>query len=752
MLHHEAVRRTSSTIISTAYLVGYPPRTQGIVKVRMDHSSDSREHQPTSAHAHKDSSGGKHAVDHGSAAHGPTTEHSSGEENSGSQHHKVSTHQAGHGMSHHATMVVDFRRRFWVCLAVTIPILLLSPSVQGPLHLEALSFTGDKWVLLLLSAFVYAWGGLPFLRGAVKELADKRPAMMTLIAVAISAAFFYSAAVVIGVRGTDFFWELATLVDVMLLGHWLEMRSVMGASRALEELARLMPDEAHVLDEEGNVRDVPITELRTGDRVLVRPGEKIPVDGEVARGASSVNEAMLTGESTPVDKREGDRAIGGSINGEGSLEVEVQKTGSDTYLAQVVGLVRAAQESKSRGQDLADRAALVLTVSALSIGVITLVVWLLLSEGFQFALGRAITVMVITCPHALGLAIPLVVAVSTSLGARSGLLIRDRTAFERSRAIDAVVFDKTGTLTEGRFGVSDVWAFTEMEEDQILAMAGSLESRSQHPIAQGVTRAVEDRKLEIRPVEDFVSIPGKGAEARVGGKNIKVVSPGYLAEHDIETPNLDTKDRPLTVIYVLLDDSPIGAIGLADVVREESREAVAGLHALGIKAVMLTGDNETVAKWVANELELDEHFAGVLPEHKAHRVKELQQQGSTVAMVGDGVNDAPALVQADVGIAIGAGTDVAVESADIVLVKNDPRNVLDLLSLSRATWRKMVQNLGWATGYNVVAVPLAAGVAAGAGIVMDPAVGAALMSVSTIIVAVNARLLRAKRPEAEVQS
>jgi len=642
-------------------------------------------------------------------------------------------------------MVADFRRRFWVCLILTIPIILLSPTVRGAFNLESLAFAGDKWVLLALSAFVYGWGGLPFLKGAVKELASRRPAMMTLIAVAISAAFLYSAAVVIGVRGTDFFWELATLVDVMLLGHWLEMRSVMGASRALEELARLMPDEAHRLDEHGNLHDVPLAELQMGDRVLVRPGEKVPIDGEVVRGSSAINEAMLTGESTPVEKSEGDRAIGGSVNGEGSLEVVVEKTGDETYLAQVIGLVRQAQESKSRGQDLADRAAFVLTIVALSIGAITLAVWLLLGEGFQFALGRGITVMVITCPHALGLAIPLVVAVSTSLGARSGLLIRDRTAFERSRSVTAVVFDKTGTLTEGRFGVSEVWSLTGMDKDQLLSLAAALESRSQHPIAQGIVRSAEERGLKPTAVDDFVSIPGKGAEATVEGRRIKVVSPGYLEERQIPLSTIDASDRPLTVVYVLEGDELVGAIGLADVVRDESREAVEGLHSMGVKAVMMTGDNDRVAKWVASELGLDEYFAEVLPEHKAHHVKELQDQGLVVAMVGDGVNDAPALVQADVGIAIGAGTDVAIESADIVLVKNDPRNALDLFALSRATWRKMVQNLGWATGYNVVAVPLAAGVAAGAGIVLDPAVGAALMSASTIIVAVNARLLRVKK-------
>ncbi len=659
-------------------------------------------------------------------------------EGHGAAHHDM----GGSGPNHHQMMVADFRRRFWVCLVLTVPILLLSPLIQDLLHLGALAFPGDQYVLLALSAFVYGWGGFPFLKGAVQELRQRQPAMMTLIAVAISAAFLYSMAVVFGVQGEIFFWELATLVDIMLLGHWLEMRSVMGASRALEELARLMPDEAHLLDVGGGTHDVPLAELEPGDRVLVKPGEKVPIDGQVVKGSSSLNVAMLTGESTPIEKREGDTVIGGSINGEGSLEVAVEKTGADTYLAQVIDLVQQAQESKSRSQGLADRAAFVLTLVALSVGAVTLIVWLILGESFEFSLGRSITVMVITCPHALGLAIPLVVAVSTALGAKSGLLIRDRSAFERSRSVNAVVFDKTGTLTEGRFGVSKVWAFGDQGEDEILTLAASLESRSEHPIAQGIVRSAKERELGLLSVDDFSSIPGKGVEATVQSRRLGVVSPGYLAERNIEAPYLDKGGRPLTVVYLLEGDRPLGALGLADVIRAESLETVLGLQALGIKAIMLTGDNEEVARWVADELGLDEHYAGVLPQHKAERVKELQQKGLLVGMVGDGVNDAPALVQADVGVAIGAGTDVAIESADIVLVKNDPRNVLDLFSLARATWRKMVQNLAWATGYNVVAIPLAAGVAAGVGIVLSPAVGAALMSASTIIVAINARLLR----------
>ena len=579
-------------------------------------------------------------------------------------------------------------------------------------------------MLLALSVFVYGWGGLPFLKGAVQELRNRQPAMMTLIALAISAAFFYSAAVVLGVQGEVFFWELATLVDIMLLGHWLEMRSVMGASRALEELAELMPEVAHLVGADGGIRDIPLAELKPGNRVLVRPGEKVPIDGYVVSGRSSVNEAMLTGESAPVGKQEGDRVIGGSINGEGSLEITVEKTGSETYLAQVIELVRHAQESKSRSQNLADRAAFVLTLVALAVAGVTLSVWLVLGESFEFSLERSITVMVIACPHALGLAIPLVVAVSTALGAKRGLLIMDRTAFERSRKVNAMVFDKTGTLTEGRFGVARIWAFGDREDVEILTLAASLESRSEHPIAQGIVRSAEEQRLELLAPDDFSSIPGKGVQATIAGRRLSVVSPGYLAERSIEAPPMETGAQPLTIVFLLEDNQPLGALGLADVIRPESREAVRELKMLGVRAIMLTGDNEQVARWVAEELGLDEYRAGILPGHKAEFVKELQDKGLLVGMVGDGVNDAPALAQADVGIAIGAGTDVAVESADIVLVKNDPRN-----------------NLGWATGYNVVAIPLAAGVAAGAGIVLSPAVGVILMSASTVIVAVNAQLL-----------
>ncbi len=653
-------------------------------------------------------------------------------------------HKGGH--AHHAHMVADFRRRFWVSRVLTVPVLALEPLIQAALGVEeALAFPGARFIQFGLATSVFFYGGWPFLTGFISELRNKQPGMMTLIALAITVAYTYSSAVVFGVRGEGFFWELATLIDIMLLGHWLEMRSVMGASRALEKLVELMPAEAHQVKGDGSTEDVPVTDLVRGDRVLVKPGEKIPTDGAILEGRTTVNEAMLTGESVPVEKGEGDEVIGGAINGDSAVTVEVRKTGDETYLSQVVEMVRQAQESRSRTQDLADRAALWLTIIAVTVGGVTLTVWLLLAADFNFALGRMVTVMVITCPHALGLAIPLVVAVSTSLSAGRGLLIRDRSAFERARALDAVVFDKTGTLTEGRFGVTDVVSLGERGEDELLAVAAGLESQSEHPIAAGVVRAAEERGLEYAAPKDFRAIPGKGAQATVGERDVKVVSPGYLAEHGLEVN--DERLEKLagegkTVVYVLIDDRVEGAVALADVIRPESREALGRLKKMGIRVMMLTGDSRAVAGWVAGELDLDDYFAEVLPHEKARVISDVKARGLSVAMTGDGVNDAPALVAADVGIAIGAGTDVAVESADIVLVRSDPRDVASLVELARATYRKMVQNLWWATGYNVVAIPLAAGVLYNAGVLLSPAVGAVLMSFSTIIVAINAQLLR----------
>lgn len=666
-----------------------------------------------------------------------------------SKHHHHAMEHEGHEKhkdhsDHHAHMVSDFRRRFWVSLIVTIPVLFLSPMIQKFFGIrEGIRFTGDLYLLFGLSSFVFFYGGWPFLKGLLDELGKKRPGMMTLISIAITTAYVYSSAVVFGLKGKVFFWELVTLIDIMLLGHWIEMKSVMGASRALEELARLMPSEAHKLMQDGSTRDVPLDELVAGDRVLVKPGEKIPADGRVLEGETSVNEAMLTGESKPVSKKAGSKVIGGSINGEGSIVVEIEKTGKDSFLSQVIDLVRQAQESKSRTQDLANRAALWLTIIAIAGGSITLFIWLaIMNKDLAFALERTVTVMVITCPHALGLAVPLVVAVSTAISARNGLLIRNRAAFERARNIQAIIFDKTGTLTEGRFGVTDTVVLDdEMDEGELLKYAASVEAHSEHPIAKGIVSST----TQTYTVEAFKAIPGKGAEGRVNGRHVKVVSPGYLREmgivvEDERIEKLSSQGK--TVVFVMIDGKLKGAIALADIIRPESKKAISVLKRMGIKCMMLTGDNREVAKWVSEELGLDDYFAEVLPQEKAEKVKEVQSRGLIVAMTGDGVNDAPALAQADVGIAIGAGTDVAVETADIVLVRSNPLDAVAIIALARATYRKMVQNLAWATGYNAFAIPLAAGVLYKYGVLLSPAVGAVLMSLSTIIVAINARFLK----------
>jgi len=659
--------------------------------------------------------------------------------------HKKDEH-SGHSRSEHEGHTIEgFKKRFWISIIITIPILILSPMIQHFIGLkEALRFNGDIYALFVLSSFVFFYGGYPFLKGLIDESKNKQPGMMTLIALAISVAYFYSSATVLGVKGEDFFWELATLIDIMLLGHWIEMKSVMGASKALEELAKLMPDEAHKINDDGNVVEVKVSELNHKNKLLIKPGEKIPADGKIYEGKTSINEAMITGESKPVSKGEGDDVIGGSINGEGSIKIEVEKIGDETFLSQIVKLVKEAQEYKSKTQNLANRAAFWLTIIAITAGTLTMFVWLMFTgQNFNFALARTVTVMVIACPHALGLAVPLVVAVSTALSAKNGLLIRNRNAFEQARNIQAIIFDKTGTLTKGEFGVTETISFNnEYDEKEILKYAASLESESEHPIAQGIVKSSND-KYELK---DFNSIPGKGAEGKVNGKDVKVVSPGYLEENKIEIEQKEKIEQlsrqGKTVVFLLVDNKLTGAITLADIIREESKEAIKQLKEVGIKPMMLTGDNKQVAKWVADELGLDEYFAEVLPDKKAEKIKEVQSRGLTVAMIGDGVNDAPALAQADIGIAIGAGTDVAVESADIILVKNNPKDVISLIKFSRATYKKMIQNLIWATGYNVIAIPLAAGVLYSEGIILSPALGAVLMSLSTIIVAINAKLLK----------
>ena len=658
------------------------------------------------------------------------------------EHHEHHDHH-----SHHAHMVEDFKKRFWISLILSIPILILSPMIQEFLGLEeSLRFPGDLFLNFLFSSMVFFYGGWPFLKGLYDELKDKNPGMMTLIALAIAVAYFYSSAVVFGVKGKIFFWELATLIDIMLLGHWIEMKSVMGASRALEELAKLMPSEAHKVMTDGSVQDISLDELQSGDKLLIKPGEKIPADGKVVDGETSVNEAMITGESKPVSKKEDAKVIGGAINGEGSITIEVEKTGKDSYLSQVIDLVRQAQESKSKTQDLANRAAFWLTIIAISSGAITMFVWLaIIHQDFVFALERTVTVMVITCPHALGLAVPLVVAVSTAISARNGLLIRNRAAFEKARNLQAIIFDKTGTLTEGKFGVTDTITLNgELDEFQLLNYAASVERNSEHPIAKGIVNSSE----KTMKVTDFKAIPGKGAQGKVEGKEVKVMSPGYLRENNIEFESSKIDElsaQGKTVVFVLVDGKPQGAIALADIIRKESKEAIARLKQMGIQAMMLTGDNKQVAEYVAKELDLDDYFAEVLPDQKAEKVKEVQSRGLIVAMTGDGVNDAPALAQADVGIAIGAGTDVAVETADIVLVRSNLADAVDIIALAKATYRKMVQNLAWATGYNAFAIPLAAGVLFSYGIILSPAMGAVLMSLSTVIVAINARILKVEK-------
>lgn len=655
-------------------------------------------------------------------------------------HHEQEGHE---GHDHHQMMVDDFKKRFMVSLILTVPILILSPMIQMFLNLN-LRFNGDSYLLFILSTILFIYGGKPFIKGAADELKEKSPAMMTLIAMAITVAYIYSSLTVFVLEGSDFFWELATLIVIMLLGHWIEMKSVMGASKALSELIKLMPETAHLIDEKGDITDVPVKKLMAGDRVLIKPGEKVPIDGIVYEGHSSVNEAMITGESVPVEKGSDDDIIGGSINGEGILKFQVTKTGEETFLSQVIKLVKDAQSSRSKTQRLADTAAKWLFYIAMTMGILTFIVWLLVGASLDFAIERAVTVIIISCPHALGLAIPLVTAVTTSIAAKRGLLIRNRGTFENARKLNMIVFDKTGTLTKGEFGITDIKEIGTNRDD-LLTLAYSMEINSEHPIAKGIVKEGKMLGLKKLDVKDYQNITGEGLKAKIDERDIRIVSPGYLKSKGVAFDEDSYEKLALqgkTIIFILEDMKLLGYLALTDIVRDEAREAINQLKSINVNSVMLTGDNQRVASYVGRELGIDQVMAEVLPEAKADKIRSLQEDGYVVGMTGDGVNDAPSLAVADLGIAIGAGTDVAIETADVILVRSNPMDVVNILKLSKATYRKMIQNLIWATGYNIIALPLAAGILYNQGIVISPALGAVLMSLSTIIVAINAKLIR----------
>ncbi|MEK3822170.1 heavy metal translocating P-type ATPase [Cytobacillus sp. FSL W8-0315] len=662
-------------------------------------------------------------------------------------HHQDSNgdhnHRDGHG-SHHGHMVEDFKKRFYISLLFSLPVFFLSHMIQELLGFK-FTFPYDSLVLFLLSSFVFFYGGYPFLKGAIDEMKQRAPGMMTLIALAIVVAYVYSTLTVFGLEGMDYYWELVTLIDIMLIGHWIEMKSVMGASNALEQLVKLMPSEAHKIIDDGT-QEVSVSDLLPGDKVLVKPGERIPVDGIINKGNSTVDESMLTGESLPVEKSTDDEVTGGSVNGDGALTIEVKNIGEESYLSQVVKMVKEAQESKSKTQDLSNRAAKWLFYIALIAGILTLIGWLITGFTFNYALERMVTVMIIACPHALGLAVPLVIANSTAISAKKGLLIRNRTQFEEARRINTVVFDKTGTLTKGEFGITDIILSNKYDENTVLKVVASLESQSEHPIARGILNSVKDKELTISEPDEFEYMQGKGIKGRVDGKEVLAVSPGYMKTQKIPYPEEKYKKLSSdgkTVIFAIIDGEFAGMLALADQIRESAMKAIIELKEMNIESIMLTGDNNQVANYVGNEIGVDKVYAEVLPHEKASKINEIRQGNKKVAMTGDGVNDAPALANADLGIAIGAGTDVAIETADVILVNSNPKDVVEIINLSRKTYRKMIQNLWWGAGYNIIAIPLASGMLYKLGFVLSPAVGAVLMSLSTIIVAINAKLLRA---------
>jgi len=647
------------------------------------------------------------------------------------------------GHNHHAMMIADFKKRFYLVLILTVPIMLLSAMIQKFMGVDW-QVTGSKYILLALSSVVFFYGGWPFFKGLVTEIKTKNPGMMFLIGFAITAAYIYSVAVVFGLEGMDFFWELATLILIMLLGHWIEMKSIAGASKELELLVQLMPADAHMVMP-NMVHDVKTETLKENDIILVKPGEKVAADGIILEGESYLNESMITGESKPVQKIKSQKVIAGSINGNGSIKVTVSHASKDSYISQLVKLVDDAQKSKSKTQLLADTAAKWLTIIAIVAGISTFLFWFLSGQTLAFAMERMVTVIVICCPHALGLAVPLVVAKSTAISAKNGLLIKNRIAFENSRKITTIVFDKTGTLTVGKFEVSKIVSLkSELTEDEIIRIASALEQQSEHPIATGILLKAKDLSVDIPSTENFKAITGKGIEATVEGKKVLVVSPGYLKENKITVPDGFTADDTETVVFVISNNELAGYIALSDEIRPESAEAIKTLKENHIKSILLTGDNSKVAKSVSDKLGLDSFIAEVLPDQKLDKIKELQSKGEFVAMTGDGVNDAPALAQADVGIAVGSGSDIAAETAGIVLVNSNPKDIVNLILFGKVTHRKMIQNLIWATGYNIVALPLAAGILYSWKILLTPAMGAVFMSVSTVIVAVNASMLRLK--------
>lgn len=710
-------------------------------------------HEEQKQHAQENQTVSTHANHQDSAVHDshemPDNRAAHSGDNKSMDHsaHEEHDEHAGHGTDHtgHENM---FRTRFWWSMLLSIPVLAYSPLIQRVLGFTAPAFAGSEWIPFLVSLIIFGYGGIPFVQMAVPEIRNRKPGMMTLITLAISVAFIYSLLAQLANLGEGFFWELVTLIDVMLLGHWLEMRSVRQASGALNELAKLMPDTAERINPDGSIAIVSAASLRTGELLLVRPGASVPADGEVTEGESSLNESMITGESRPVKKEPGSNVIAGTINGDGSLRVRVTATGDETALAGIMRLVEQAQQSKSQTQVLADKAAGWLFYIAVAVAALTFILWSI-AIGFNIeVLIRVVTVLVIACPHALGLAVPLVVAITTAMGARNGILVRNRLALEAAREIDVIVFDKTGTLTEGKFGVVALKAVDGWKADDALALTAAIEGDSEHLIAQAMRRAAQDRGLALPPISDFSALKGRGVQATHDGSTVYVGGPRLLemlnltlsSGFDVFTKSAGDKSQ--SVIYLTTEEQIIAAFAVADVIRPESKLAVQRLHEMGVEVAMLTGDSRPVAEAVAAELGIDHVFAEVLPEHKDQKVADLQNQGKRVAMVGDGVNDAPALTRADVGIAIGGGTDVAIESAGLILVQSNPLDVVKIIILSRASYRKMIQNLWWAAGYNIVALPLAAGVLSPWGFNISPAFGALLMSVSTIIVAINAQFLR----------